>query len=87
MDKLLWETDMVHESWERLSSRTGVLDVASTPGERKILALILEDRRMQQWGIFGQYQRVYRKEIDQLHKLHYHHCMKLSAQIGDEQIE
>lgn len=39
------EVDLVHNMWERISKENNVLDLASNNEERKILALILEDRR------------------------------------------
>lgn len=84
----LCEADQIHKRWELISSRTGVLDAASTPGERKVLALILEDRRLRtQFNHHGQYERIYRPALQGLHDHHYHHCMKLASKISDNMIE
>jgi hypothetical protein len=82
------EARMIHERWERISSENGVLDVANTPGERKVLALILEDRRLRtQFNYHGQYERIYRPAIGNLHDHHYHHCMKLASKVSDNMIK
>ena len=80
--KYLNEVNTIHRVWEL----TGMLDIATTPGERKMLALILEDRRLRKDGTIGQYERIYRPAIGGLHDEVYHYCVKLSNNISDDMI-
>ena len=75
------EADLIHQRWENISKETKVLDVAKCLEERKILALILEDKRLQFWGIYNQYSRVYYPAIQDLHDKYFLHCSDLASRI------
>jgi hypothetical protein len=79
--KHIFEVDLVHRRWELISEETKVLDVATCAEERKILALVLEDKRLQLWGTFDQYNRVYLPAVQDLHDKHYSHCLELASKI------
>lgn len=77
----IYEVDLVHRMWECVSEGNGVLDVASCPEERKILSLILEDKRLERWNVHDQYNRVYLPAIKDLHNKYYAHCLELASKI------
>lgn len=89
-EKLTFEVEMIHRRWELISCETKVLDVASCPDERIMLALLLEDKRLRVWwNIDRQYERVYLPAVKDLHNRFYEHCSQLVADMyvgrdGDE---
>ena len=88
---MISEVDLIHRRWELISETTKVLDVASCPDERKMLALLLEDKRLRLWWhTEGQYEKVYLPSIKDLHDRCYAHCSELVSNIkvgsiGNEQ--
>lgn len=76
----LKKRNIILENWQE----TGVLDLVATPGEKIVLALILESRLQELRGFNGKYQKYYRRTISDLHDHHYAHCMRVSAKISDE---
>lgn len=76
------EVDAIHHRWELISKETHVLDAASCPDERKMLALLLEDKRLSFWWKTDmQYERVYRPVVNDLHDKYYVKCCELASKI------
>lgn len=75
------EVDAIHRLWEYISTTTNVLDVATCPDERKMLALVLENKRLEFWGTYNQYNRVYLSAVQDLHDKYYLRCMTLVSNI------
>jgi hypothetical protein len=89
-DWRIHEVNGIHRRWELINELTHVLDVATCPEERKMLALLLEDKRLRVWwNTDGQYERIYRPAVKDLHDKYYHYCWELAEKIevgrvGDE---
>lgn len=80
--KYEFEVDMIHERWENISKKTKVLDVAKSTEERKMLALLLEDKRLRTWwDTHNQYDLIYRPVVKELHYKCYLHCLELASKI------
>ena len=77
---------IVCRRWELVNEENKVLDITSSQEERKILALLLEDRRLQRFGIFNQYERIYLPVIRELHDKHYETCKNLALNTSDKLI-